>query len=64
MGDGQGRSPYSSPYDIAQRRPGGAGSRRGVRSLLRSAAGMIAYLLFMAALALGMIWLLWKVSGK
>lgn len=36
----------------------------GVGSAMRSCASLIAYIVAMAALTIGMLWMLWKVSGR
>ena len=33
-------------------------------SAMRSCASLIAYIVAMAALTIGMLWMLWKVSGR
>lgn len=47
----------SNPYEVAAE-----GVGRGAVSTGMSAAELVAWLIAMAALALGMLWLLWHVS--
>lgn len=53
-----GANPYASPYDP----PAAGGSHGPVVSAGMSLAEMIAWLVVMAALAVGMIWLLWHTT--
>ncbi len=55
--DGRIGNPYRPQAD-------GPAQAASVKGAVRSCASLIAYIAAMAVLTIGMLWMLWKVSGR